>query len=675
MKLLRRSLANSFTFIVLLILIVGQGSLWTWFLFNQKAHTSAMLKNKIGSLGNLVREPSLDAILNSNYESLDRYIDGITKDGDIISIRITDKGGNVVREKSSGVQQRGKTINPFFVSWTNELTIHLKSGVEEIGTVTISYSGKQVNEAMQRLLTVPPLGQSLVFLITIYIIYLFFQRKIGKPVSVLEDRLRSITAGDLTVKIPDIGKNELGTIAHGLRFLVDGMTSTVSKLHSTAANVAMAIRQLQLTFDNVTQGVQKQSTAVDSISQSLKNAHESQKKITDGTEKMSEVSSENVTSLLQMKNIADEIASSASRLFQASESSFSIVAEMSQTAKAMADSSENVLSSVEDALASVEEINASVKEVETGAKESTRLADKVREITAEKGVLQIADAIESMEKISDKVKYSVEIVRRLGSRSKDIEKMLSVIKEVTEQTNLLSLNAAILAAQAGEYGKGFSVVADEIRALSDRTASSTKEITGIVRTIQTELSDAVVSIETGMQMVDEGNTLVYKAGESVATALEVAQKSARMARSIEKATEEQAKGLGHITTSVSAIKEMVSGVAKSTNEQSKSSEYMLESIREVKEVAEVSKKGTAEQATGTKLISKNLELAAEKLFEITQSTMNQQKVNEGIISHVEQIRNIGTSTLRDVEALSLSLNTLQEEIGLLKKEMEAFKIK
>lgn len=675
MKLLRRSLANSFTFIVLLIFIVGQGSLWTWFLLNQKGHTAAMLKDKIKSIGSLLTEPSSDAISNSSYESLDRYLDGIMKETDIISVHITDKRGNVIREKTSAVEQRGKSLNPFFAPWTNKLTIPIKSGVEEIGTVSITYSGKQVNAAMQRLLTVPSLGQTLVFLVMIYIIYLFFQRKVGKPVKTLEDCLKSITAGDLTVKIPEMGKDELGTIASGLRFLVDGLTSTVTKLHSTANNVAMAIRQLQLTFESVTHGVQKQSGAVDNISQSLKNAHESQKKITDGTGQMSEFSSENVTSLLQMKNIADEIASSANRLFQASESSFSIVAEMSQTAKAMAESSENVLSSVEDALASVEEINASVKEVGKSATESTTLAENVRTIASEKGIMAVSEAIEGMEKISDKVKFSVEIVRRLGSRSKDIEKMLSVIKEVTEQTNLLSLNAAILAAQAGEYGKGFSVVADEIRALSDRTASSTKEITGIVRTIQTEISDAVVSIETGMQMVEEGNTLVYKAGESIGTLLEAAQKSAHMARAIEKATEEQSKGLGQITASVSAIREMVSGVAKSTNEQFKSSEYMLESVREVKEVAESSKKGTEEQATGTKLISKNLELANEQIGEITQSVLNQQMVNEGIISHVEQIRNVGASTLRDVEALSLSLITLQEEIGILKKEMEAFKIK
>jgi methyl-accepting chemotaxis protein len=118
-------------------------------------------------------------------------------------------------------------------------------------------------------------------------------------------------------------------------------------------------------------------------------------------------------------------------------------------------------------------------------------------------MMSVVNAIEGMENISEEVKKSAEIIQRLGIRSVDIEKILSVIKDVTEQTNLLSLNAAILAAQAGEYGKSFSVVADEIRGLSERTSSSTREIGGIVKTIQQDIKDAVFTIDSAKEKVEE----------------------------------------------------------------------------------------------------------------------------------------------------------------------------
>lgn len=669
-----KSIAGSFILVVLLILVLGQGGLWAWFLSSHKTQNMEMLTNKIRSMGTLIAAYSAPVLVVGDVETLDRYLDGVIRDTDIISVRISDNTGAVIKEKSSRIEQRPVSRNPFYVPWSNRLKVPIKSEAVDMGTVEIIYSGNSANAAMKRLLTVPPLGQALVFLLMIYVIYIFFQRKVGKPIGTIHENINKATAGDLTVKLPDMGGSELGLIAKGLDFLVKSISSTVGKLHSTSDNVAMAIKQLNMTFGNVIKGSQQQASSVDEISRSLRQANESQKKTAEAAEKLSGFSAENVTSLIEMRTIAGEIAGSTNKLFQATDSSYSTVAELSQTAKEMSDNAEKVQSSVEDALASVEEISASVKEVETSAKESTALAENVREMAANKGIMAVTDAIDGMERIAERVRFSVDIVRRLGSRSKDIEKMLSVIKEVTEQTNLLSLNAAILAAQAGEYGKGFSVVADEIRALSDRTAASTKEITGIVSTIQNEISDAVVSIESGVGLVDDGSALVYKAGESIGSILEAAQKSVRMAMAIENATEEQARGLKQISSTVDDIRKMVSHMTMAASEQFKASEYILERTGEVREVAESTKRGTEEQALGTKVISKNIELASERVVEISQAAHHQQKVNETIIATIEQIRSIGAATLRDVEAVSMSLSTLEGEMNLLRKEMEAFKV-
>jgi len=291
------------------------------------------------------------------------------------------------------------------------------------------------------------------------------------------------------------------------------------------------------------------------------------------------------------------------------------------------------------------------------------------------GIDAVSDAINSMDTLVAEIKSSSEIVSRLSGRSADIEKILKVIKDVTVQTNLLSLNAAILAAQAGEYGKSFSVVADEIRGLSDRTAASTKEISSIIKTIQSEIADAVKAINSSMNRAGESHTLVYKSGEDMSRALEVSRTSAAMAEAIERATEEQAKGLKQIAIAVENIRKMMEHTAKATQEQQKGTAHPLESVSDVKDAADIVKRGAEEEAAGIKAVSMNLELADERIKQVGEATSSYQKVNDSTAAAMEQMRAIGMTTIKDVEEVSISLTTLFNEIELLKKEMSAFKVK
>ncbi len=254
-------------------------------------------------------------------------------------------------------------------------------------------------------------------------------------------------------------------------------------------------------------------------------------------------------------------------------------------------------------------------------------------------------------------------------------KILSVIKDVTEQTNLLSLNAAILAAQAGEYGKSFSVVADEIRGLSERTSSSTREIGGIIKAIQQDIKGAVYTIDLAQEKAEEGNALVLKVGEALREILNAAIQSTEMTKAIERATEEQSLGLKQISSAIEDIRKMMSSVAKSTKEQDNALSYLLEGTGEVKEVAELSKRGAFEQAEGTKLISKNLELANDRINHINGAVLNQKKLHDDMLDAIEKISGIGTSTARDMEDVSVSLKTLAQEIETLKQDMKTFTIK
>ena len=145
---------------------------------------------------------------------------------------------------------------------------------------------------------------------------------------------------------------------------------------------------------------------------------------------------------------------------------------------------------VTDTSSSMVEMSASIAQVEANAARSYDLALAVAD-AAESGMKAVRETIDGMEQIRQSVVEANAVVSRLGDRSVAIGKILNVIEDVAEQTNLLALNAAILAAQAGEYGKGFSVVAAEIRELSERTASSTRDIANLIRAVQDEVENAL----------------------------------------------------------------------------------------------------------------------------------------------------------------------------------------
>ncbi len=671
-----KSMTAKFLATLFAILLIGQSLGAVILILYSRSALSDSLESRMKRAAVIVADVSSGPLTSKDYKPINSYLDEIMGDEDIIGVRILDTEGNVLKEsgKKGDYRVASSSINPFLFRKERSVVVPVTAGGQKIGEVTISYSPKSINGEIASSVYTISLYQILMLIIVCSVMAVLFGRDIKKPVVSINSAIEKITMGDLRREVPDLGENEIGSIARGISFLVERLSATIARLNSTALNVSMAIKQVDTTYSNAISGTRRQSEAMRDIAKSIHNASHAQTEVGENVEKLVSLSTENVSSLIELKATAEEITSNTQRLFKSTEDSYSFVSQMTQTAKEISKNSAEALVSVEDTSASVEQIGASIREVEDHARESSKMAERVKEVTSDVGMLAIMNAVEGMNKISSEVKKSSEIVERLGARSTDIEKVLSVIKDVTEQTNLLSLNAAILAAQAGEHGKSFSVVADEIRALSERTSSSTREIGGIVKTIQRDIRDAVTSIDSAKVKVVEGNDLVVRVGDALKEILTASEYSTEMTKAIERATEEQSLGLRQISAVIEDIRKMMNSIAKSTGEQDSALSYLLEGVGEVKEVADISKRGTEEQAIGTRQISKNLELANERMTSISSAVAAQKRLNEDILGAMEQITGFGSVTIRDMEEVSLSLKTLFDEIEVLKKEMEVFKI-
>ncbi len=673
------TLVRQFTVMILLILVVGQGLLYAWLLFYQKAYLETSLHDEMSSIARYIADTAPAEI--TDQRSLDQALSLLLKTGSVLSARIVDGEGRTLAEKTasrqvSDTEESGPRLRWFFsIPEMNTVRVPMRMDAGTVGAVEVTYGGTRVNEVMRRFLVIPPMMQIMTFLVVIYAILRFFRRKVSSPVASINAAMGRITEGDLAAEVPDIGDNEIGSIATGARFLAEKLSTTLIRFNSLSSDVVAVLDQLTNALSVVRDTTRKQASAIDRVISVIRTANERQREAAESTDKLSRVSDDNTSSLLEIKAAAEEIAVSTERLFRSAESSYAMISTLSQSTKSIADSSGEVFRAVEDTSASVEEINASLVSVRENARKSSELSTHVRRLLTERGTLAVADAIEAMEKIAEEVIHFEQIIARLDERSKDIEKVLSVIKDVTEKTNLLSLNASILASQAGEHGKGFSVVAEEIRALSDGATSSAKDIAAIVGMIRSQVREAVEVIHTGVKTVEVGKELIFKSGEAMGETLETAQQSARMTAVVEKAAEEQTEGLRQIRLAMDNVRHMIEQVAKSTEEERKGSGLMLESAGEVKEVAELVRKGTGEHAAGTKIISKNLEMSRDIVSQVHKAAQDQLKTNEEIVSAVEEVKSSGLAAMEGLEKMTRSFGELRNEFDILKREMAVFRTK
>jgi methyl-accepting chemotaxis protein len=197
---------------------------------------------------------------------------------------------------------------------------------------------------------------------------------------------------------------------------------------------------------------------------------------------------------------AEEVARSAKTLLQASE-------EVADRARQQSDAASSMAASVEEMAVSIDQVKESASEAHGISQEAGQLS--------EEGAAVIHNAATEMRKISESVQSSSTIVEDLGRQSDQITSIVNTIREIADQTNLLALNAAIEAARAGEQGRGFAVVADEVRKLAERTSLSTTEIGNMVGKIQNGTRSAVSSMQDGVSKVSSGVELANQAGDSI----------------------------------------------------------------------------------------------------------------------------------------------------------------
>lgn len=631
-----------------------------WILYARRE--SNILDNYTGEIIRTTESILTSPITKDNPEDV---LDYLESQPFIYSIQVFDRQGNMIvnRYKNSLKVPDSDLIKKEVVLQTT------RGGFNKI---ILSFSKSKISKLAGRQNIINIFLNILLLCILFIVIYIFFRNDIDFKFANLMEIMEKVSMGNFRVRVKADDTTEFGLTQKRLKLLIDNLVDIITKLRGLTKNVSTAINQLRVNSKDIISKMEVQQTICETFTKTLSEVSEKQKSITKNTEKLIGLSNNNLEGVTEVKHTSEETFRTIDELNRELTDTLSSVTELSQAAKEISSLSDKSNNEIVEVSSSVDEIIRTTKEIESLAGSSLQMSEETTRVIIEKGIFSTADAVEEMEKIEDSVKDLMETIHSFEEQSKDIEKILAVIKDITEQTGLLSLNAQILAVQAGEYGKSFSVVADEMKVLSEKTYSSTREISKIISSLKTEMKEVVSETKKVVFMIGIGHEKVARIAEFLNEIHATSKKSTDMSSNIVRATKGQTRGIESITVAIERIKQMTSEIKKATSEQEKGVSYILNSIEKIKDIADIVTKTTKEQVESNKYIIQNIELTNKIISEIASASKDQQDVNNNLVVALNQLKNSNMDIHRDLREQTLLLSSLYEEVELLRKKLNIF---
>lgn len=263
-------------------------------------------------------------------------------------------------------------------------------------------------------------------------------------------------------------------------------------------------------------------------------------------------------SIDQMRELVSKINETSAKVSNAADETQSSVSALSEASQRQADE-------IADVSEAVNEMAVSIDMVSYNAAESSSVAERSVDI-ASKGAVVVQNTIDGMDNIRGQIQETAKRIKRLGESSQEIGDIVALINDIADQTNILSLNAAIQASMAGDAGKGFAVVADEVQRLAERSGAAAKQISALVKTIQSDTIEAVSSMEQTTAEVVQGTRLAQDAGVALGEIESVSKSLAEIIENISDAARQQAASARKISNTMNSIQEITTATTDGTKE-------------------------------------------------------------------------------------------------------------
>lgn len=503
------------------------------------------------------------------------------------------------------------------------------------------------------------------------------KRGIGEP-NLLEQVAAALSNGDLTVdlKVGSAGDGlrpserrallELVALARQIRRTVVGLQQAAESIETVAARVLEGGRQLAA-------AVGDEAASVDSTVSSITQISASAASIAEAVNALSHLAQTTSTSVLEMAASIDDVSVNSDALASFVEETASSIEEMAASVRNVAVATESLAQTTDEAERSVRAIDDSTQRVDQAASEAAALAEEVQR-SAEQGSAVVIETAESMRTTRRSVEETAEKIAALGSASERIGAITRVIDEIADRTNLLALNARILAAQAGPQGRGFAVVAEEIKELSERTARSTGEISELIKSVRESVAVAMAKADANRQLAEQGLLLAERAARSLDEISRLTAASAKAIRQIAEAATTQANESRQVTELVAKVRRRAQEIERATSEQASTAQQIGQRATQMALLTGQVRRAMQEQADGSKHVAQAMERLTELIAQIGRAAEEQHRGTEEILRAMEVIHEAVRRNQASIIQVNYTSSLLGYEANSLRETISDFRM-
>jgi methyl-accepting chemotaxis protein len=435
-------------------------------------------------------------------------------------------------------------------------------------------------------------------------------RDVTGPLRELRAVAGEMATGNFDAAARVFSDDEVGDLAGSFGETRTNLRRLLGRVGGSGATITDGVRVITGGTEMLLARSQEQSDLTHRSSTAVENVRGGVRSVLAAADTVNDLTQDASTRALELQASAEEVARSMDYLFQSVEKTSASATQMDATMSETSNRT-NVLADIgTEVLSFVAEMESTVTELLQTSRSTAELAEQVREDAGAGGdaVQRTVEGINATHELTVSTAGTMdELQRSVG----EISRILNVIEEVANQTNLLSLNAAIIAAQAGEHGAGFTVVADEIRQLAERTRGSTKEIAVIIKAVQSGSRAAVSKMHEGVARVSGNVQLAEEAATSLSKIVESAARSYDMATRINRALGEQSQASRRLHEVTSRMSDHIAQINRATTEQARGTQLMAQESERVRDIAAQVKNATQEQSIAGRGITSALERIAE----------------------------------------------------------------
>lgn len=486
------------------------------------------------------------------------------------------------------------------------------------------------------------------------------------------DAIHRTSAGDLTVGRRELARSGDPETAHALHGLLVGMERILSSFARLSDAVSGVARELSSRGRDLSQAVRAQTTRAEETAGAIRRVDEAVSSLRVSMETLAGAADDAGASLHEMSTSIGEVSRGATGLRAFVDETAESIGRMLGALDEVATSVENLSRLADETARATASIQGATVETDRQTRLAARLAERVSAAAAT-GKAAVTGTAAGMNAVREAVVGASEAAGTLGERSERIGEILRVIEEIAGETNLLALNASIIAAQAGESGRAFSVLADDIRDLSERTAVSTEEVRGLVTAVRGGVGDVRSLLHDARRRTDEGVDLARTADAVLDDIQELSAESRKASEGIALAATRQASDVARVAEASTHVSEEVARIHRSTRGQVETAREVGARGERVRELTEQLSRAMEEQAAGSRTLLGSMGHVTATVEDIAEATATLVEGSSSVVKSMEGIREATAQNAYAAAAMNQTAMALEQEALLLKSRASLFR--